>query len=169
MVIDVSKQYFPEIAVGFDDPRVRVNAGDWNTDFNISLKKMRINGHPIGRIHKGFLKAMGWANRTNEQLFKTDNDMININHDYDNGVTYLFIQYNNIYLMTASRQNSNAASLLLFLHRVVDVFKHYFEVLEEESLRDNFVVAYELLDEMMDLGYAWVYWFHWNIGLPKRT
>ena len=55
--------------------------------------------------------------------------------------------------MTASRQNSNAASLLLFLHRVVDVFKHYFDVLEEESLSDNFVVAYELLDEMMDLGY----------------
>jgi hypothetical protein len=40
---------------------------------------------------------------------------------YDNGVTYLFIQHNNVYLMTASRQNSNAASLLLFLHRVVDV------------------------------------------------
>lgn len=40
---------------------------------------------------------------------------------YDNGVTYMFIQHNNVYLMTASRQNCNAASLLLFLHRVVDV------------------------------------------------
>ncbi|KAK6160211.1 hypothetical protein DH2020_003592 [Rehmannia glutinosa] len=72
---------------------------------------------------------------------------------YDNGVTYMFIQHNNVYLMTASRQNCNAASLLLFLHRVVDVFKHYFEELEEESLRDNFVVVYELLDEIMDFGY----------------
>lgn len=72
---------------------------------------------------------------------------------YDDGVTYMFIQHNNIFLMTASRQNSNAASLLLFLHRVVDVFRHYFEELEEESLRDNFVVVYELLDEMMDFGY----------------
>ncbi|KAK3223442.1 hypothetical protein Dsin_010467 [Dipteronia sinensis] len=72
---------------------------------------------------------------------------------YDNGVTYLFIQHSNVYLMTASRQNCNAASLLSFLHRVVDVFKHYFEELEEESLRDNFVVVYELLDEMMDFGY----------------
>ncbi|MCI14819.1 AP-1 complex subunit mu-2-like, partial [Trifolium medium] len=33
------------------------------------------------------------------------------------------------------------------------VFKHYFEELEEESLRDNFVVVYELLDEIMDFGY----------------
>lgn len=40
---------------------------------------------------------------------------------YDNGVTYMSIQHNNVYLMTASRQNCNAASLLLFLHRVVDV------------------------------------------------
>ncbi|KAJ0506969.1 putative clathrin adaptor, mu subunit, Longin-like domain superfamily, AP complex, mu/sigma subunit [Helianthus annuus] len=72
---------------------------------------------------------------------------------YDKGVTYMFIQHNNLYLMTASRQNCNAASLLLFLHRLVDVFKHYFEELEEESLRDNFVVVYELLDEMMDFGY----------------
>lgn len=40
---------------------------------------------------------------------------------YDSGVSYMFIQHNNVYLMTASRQNCNAASLLLFLHRVVDV------------------------------------------------
>ncbi|KAK2989713.1 hypothetical protein RJ640_030206 [Escallonia rubra] len=72
---------------------------------------------------------------------------------YDNGVTYMFIQHNNVYLMTASRQNCNAASLILFLHHVVDVFRCYFEELEEESIRDNFVVVYELLDEMMDFGY----------------
>lgn len=40
---------------------------------------------------------------------------------YDNGVTYLFIQHSNIFLMTATRQNCNAASLLFFLHRTVDV------------------------------------------------
>lgn len=40
---------------------------------------------------------------------------------HDNGVSYLFIQHNNVYLMTASRQNCNAASLLFFLHRIVDV------------------------------------------------
>ncbi|CAN0890385.1 AP-1 complex subunit mu-2 [Linum grandiflorum] len=72
---------------------------------------------------------------------------------YEDGITYMFIQHNNIYLLVASKQNCNAASLLLFLHRVVQVFKHYFEELEEESLRDNFVVVYELLDEIMDFGF----------------
>lgn len=71
----------------------------------------------------------------------------------EKGITYMFIQHKNLYLMTAARQNCNAASLLLFLHRIVQVFKHYFDELEEESLRDNFVVVYELLDEMMDFGY----------------
>jgi hypothetical protein len=33
------------------------------------------------------------------------------------------------------------------------VFKDYFGELEEESIRDNFVVVYELLDETMDFGY----------------
>jgi len=33
------------------------------------------------------------------------------------------------------------------------VLVDYFKELEEESVRDNFVVIYELLDEMMDNGY----------------
>ena len=40
---------------------------------------------------------------------------------YEKGVTYMFVQHNNLYLLTASRQNCNAASLLLFLHRVIKV------------------------------------------------
>lgn len=39
-------------------------------------------------------------------------------------------------------------------HRTLSqVFKDYFGELEEESIRDNFVVVYELLDETMDFGY----------------
>ena len=33
------------------------------------------------------------------------------------------------------------------------MFTEYFKELEEESIRDNFVVIYELLDEMMDFGH----------------
>merc|ERR1719160_1785921 len=36
---------------------------------------------------------------------------------------------------------------------MVEVFKDYFKELEEESIRDNFVITYELMDEMMDFGY----------------
>jgi len=52
-----------------------------------------------------------------------------------------------------TKKNSNAVTILLFLHKLIEVFKEYFKVLEEESIRDNFVIIYELLDEMMDFGY----------------
>jgi hypothetical protein len=36
---------------------------------------------------------------------------------------------------------------------MLKVLIEYFKELEEESIRDNFVIIYELLDEMMDFGY----------------
>jgi AP-1 complex subunit mu len=63
-----------------------------------------------------------------------------------------------------SKRNSNAAEIILFLHRLCSVrgilgmadsqvLTEYFKELEEESIRDNFVIIYELLDEMMDFGF----------------
>ena len=40
-----------------------------------------------------------------------------------------------------------------FLHTLVNVLENYFKDLQEQSIRDNFVIVYELLDEMMDNGY----------------
>ena len=69
------------------------------------------------------------------------------------GINYLYIRHNNLYLLALTKRNTNAAEILLFLHKVVEDFTEYFKELEEESIRDNFVVIYELLDEMMDFGY----------------
>lgn len=66
---------------------------------------------------------------------------------------YLYIRHNNLYLLALTKRNTNAAEILLFLHKIVEVFTEYFKELEEESIRDNFVIIYELLDEMMDFGY----------------
>jgi AP-1 complex subunit mu len=66
---------------------------------------------------------------------------------------YLYIRHSNLYLLALTKRNTNATEILLFLHKIVEVFTEYFKELEEESIRDNFVVIYELLDEMMDFGY----------------
>jgi len=71
----------------------------------------------------------------------------------EHGTTYVYIKYNNLYIMAVTQRNSNAAMILLFLYRLVEVLKDYFRELEEESIRDNFVITYELMDEMMDFGY----------------
>jgi AP-1 complex subunit mu len=55
-------------------------------------------------------------------------------------------------LCAVTTRNSNVALILTFLFRLGQVFKDYFGILEEESIRDNFVIIYELLDETMDHG-----------------
>lgn len=83
------------------------------------------------------------------------------------GISYLYIKHNNLYrksftlfnlvrtgkVLALTRKNSNAMTVLLFLHKLAQVFTEYFRTLEEESIRDNFVIVYELLDEMMDFGF----------------
>ena len=69
------------------------------------------------------------------------------------GITYIYIKCNNVLLMSITKRNSNIALILMYLYRLATVFKDYFGELEEESIRDNFVVVYELLDETMDFGY----------------
>lgn len=56
-------------------------------------------------------------------------------------------------VLAVTPKNGDAAMILLFLYKVIQVLMNYFNVLEEESIKDNFVIIYELLDEMMDFGY----------------
>lgn len=84
------------------------------------------------------------------------------------GVNYMHIRHSNLYrlcilsfllpsesiqVLALSKRNSNASETVLFLHRLSQVLVEYFKELEEESIRDNFVIIYELMDEMMDFGY----------------
>jgi AP-1 complex subunit mu len=69
------------------------------------------------------------------------------------GVNYVYIKHNNLMLLAVTRRNANIMVMLLFLQRMISVFTDYFGTLCEESIRDNFVIIYELFDEVMDFGY----------------
>jgi len=71
----------------------------------------------------------------------------------EDGISFCWIQYNNLYLLAVTQRNSNATLIVAFLYRLAEVLRDYFNELEEESIKDNFVITYELLDEMMDNGY----------------
>ncbi|KAM4677144.1 AP-1 complex subunit mu-2 [Discoglossus pictus] len=68
-------------------------------------------------------------------------------------VHFLWIKYSNLYLVALTNKNANASLVYSFLYKVVEIFTEYFKELEEESIRDNFVIVYELLDEVMDFGF----------------
>jgi len=69
------------------------------------------------------------------------------------GVSYVYVKHNNLYILAVTRKNSNVGTIVVYLHKMIQVFEGYFKDLQEESIRDNFVIIYELLDEMMDFGY----------------
>jgi AP-1 complex subunit mu len=68
-------------------------------------------------------------------------------------VHYAWIKHRNIYIVAVAKRNPNLTLIFSFLHKLVDILIEYFNQLEEESIRDNFVMIYELLDEVMDHGY----------------
>jgi len=68
----------------------------------------------------------------------------------------VWINHNNIYIVSVSKGNPNVMLIIAFLYKIVEVLGEYFDGLTDESMRDNFVVTYELLDEMMDNGYPQV-------------
>lgn len=74
--------------------------------------------------------------------------------DEDNEVTFTFHNHKNIVLVLVSDQNEDQLLLLEFLNGFVDLMKGYFLEVEEESIKDNFVIIYELLDEVIDNGYV---------------
>ena len=70
----------------------------------------------------------------------------------DDGVCYCWIKVSNLYFLALTQRNSNALMILAYLYKLADTLREYFRVLDEESLKDNFVLTYELFDEMMDNG-----------------
>jgi len=67
--------------------------------------------------------------------------------------TFIYVKHNNVYLLAVTQRNTNCMVILNYLTQLVEVLEDYFAELCEESIRDNFVITYELLDEMMDFGY----------------
>src|SRR4051794_33246029 len=69
------------------------------------------------------------------------------------GITFAYSRHESLILLSTTRKNANMAMMLLFHFHVCKVLTSYFGELNEEAIRDNFVIIYELLDEIMDFGY----------------
>lgn len=69
------------------------------------------------------------------------------------GVNYLFVKKSGLFIVCTTKFNVSPSFTLELLDRFAKVFKDYCGVLTEEAIRKNFILVYELLDEMMDYGY----------------
>ncbi|KAB8295728.1 hypothetical protein EYC80_008553 [Monilinia laxa] len=67
--------------------------------------------------------------------------------------TFSHVKHENIYLVAITKSNANAALVFEFLYRLIALGKGYFGKFDEEAVKNNFVLVYELLDEILDFGY----------------
>ncbi len=65
------------------------------------------------------------------------------------GINYLYLKKNGLYFVFTNKVNVSPTFVIELLTRITKVFKDYCGVLSEESIRTNFVLLYELLDEIM--------------------
>ena len=55
--------------------------------------------------------------------------------------------------MATTKYNVSPSYVMDILYRMMKVFRDYCGVLNEESIRKNFVLIYELIDELIDYGH----------------
>jgi len=68
--------------------------------------------------------------------------------------SFMYTRHGDMYVVGVTRHNINPTLVFQFLFKLIEVFKAYFGgTFDEESVRNNFVLIYELLDETMDYGY----------------
>jgi AP-2 complex subunit mu-1 len=60
--------------------------------------------------------------------------------------TFSHVKHENIYLVAITKSNANAALVFEFLYRFIALGKGYFAKFDEEAVKNNFVLVYELLD-----------------------
>lgn len=63
------------------------------------------------------------------------------------GSTFVFKRAGNLFMVAVTRNNANAAMIFHFMTACVEIFRGYFNgKFDEETLRNNFSLVYELLD-----------------------
>ncbi|CAD2103957.1 AP-4 complex subunit mu, putative [Plasmodium vinckei] len=72
---------------------------------------------------------------------------------YLNGINYCFLKNNNLYYVLTSLFNISPSYLIELLYRLLKIFKDFCGQLTEEIIRTNFILIYEIVDEVIDYGY----------------
>ena len=65
--------------------------------------------------------------------------------------TFSHVKHENIYITAVTKSNANAAIVFEFLYRFISLGKGYFSKFDEDAVKNNFVLIYELLDGRLPL------------------
>ena len=69
------------------------------------------------------------------------------------GINFIYIKTDDLYIAISTLDNSSPNYFLEVIEQLLKVIKDHIGVLTEETIRKNFVLIYEIIDEMIDFGY----------------
>jgi len=72
---------------------------------------------------------------------------------YMSKATFIYTRENNVFFVAVTKSNANPALVLEYLYQKIRICKAYFKKVEEDSIKNNMTLLYELMDETMDFGY----------------
>ncbi|UYV70120.1 AP2M1 [Cordylochernes scorpioides] len=79
------------------------------------------------------------------------------------GFSYFHVKRNGIWIVVIVQGNDNAAMAFEFIFKMCEIVSDYFGKVTDASIRNNFIMLLELLDEVVDYGYPQ----NTNVGLLR--
>ncbi|KAJ3441328.1 ap-4 complex subunit mu-1 [Anaeramoeba flamelloides] len=70
----------------------------------------------------------------------------------EDGINYVFVNLQEIFFCCTSVSNISASFILELLYRMIEIIKDYCQGINEQILRKNNLLIYELVDELIDYG-----------------
>lgn len=65
----------------------------------------------------------------------------------------MHVRHDNIYVVAVTRSNIDAGLVYEFLYKFISLGTSYFNQFDEQAVKNNFTLIYELLDEIIDFGF----------------
>jgi len=69
------------------------------------------------------------------------------------GINYFYTKKFGIFFVATTKHTVSPSYVMDILYRMMKVFRDFCGVLNEESIRKNFVLIYEIIDEIIDYGH----------------
>ncbi len=68
-------------------------------------------------------------------------------------ISFFYVKHANVRILASTKGNANSMLVFTFLSSFLELLKDFLKKVESEVIKDNIIVIYELMDEIMDNGY----------------
>ncbi|KAH7649258.1 hypothetical protein FG379_001615 [Cryptosporidium bovis] len=110
----------------------------------IILRDFRENGvgeRSLSRIQDLFYKKIKLNNNDEPPII------------YYDGINYIYLRQNGLFFILSSEYDMSPTYVLELLYRIIKLTRDFCGVINEDCIRRNFILVYELIDEIIDYGY----------------